>query len=497
MKSGKMKRDKKPVEIERDVLIRYVYAKLSEAPELAKKLTEINGQELKYRRVYFRIKKHVTDFLMGEKPGNIENRFLVMPGLRGVGKTTLLFQIYNYLRKENIQENRILYFSADEIKTYLGADIKDIVDVFIREVHNTSVVGLDKKLFILVDEAHYDREWSSVGKILYDQSKEIFMIFTGSSALSLEMNVDAARRSKREMVFPMNFSEYITLKYNIFPPKGMAESLREFIFRPKTFFGYASKNENLMKKNLIKLRKPVDKVFEEFLCVGGFPISLYLSKTDVYERIFDMVSRVIEKDVFSLQSFTSDTRNTIARILAFLALQKPGEVSDMKLSQKLGTSPTMVRNILHILEKTHLIFSVKPYSGAGKIVRKPWKYYFLSPSIHAALMFKIGMFDEKNREILGLLGENFAASSFFRIKETMGMVTGVFYDPEEGGVDFILQKGERLIPVEVGIGKKSKGQIKKAIERYNSPYGIVIHGGEKIEIKGNIVYIPIITFSFL
>ena len=96
-----------------------------------------------------------------------------------------------------------------------------------------------------------------------------------------------------------------------------------------------------------------------------------------------------------------------------------------------------------------------------------------------------------------MLGENFTASSFFRIKETMGMVTGIFYDPEEGGVDFILQKGERLIPVEVGIGKKTKGQIKKAIERYNSPYGIVIHGGEKIEIKGNIVYIPIITFSFL
>jgi len=48
----------------------------------------------------------------------------------------------------------------------------------------------------------------------------------------------------------------------------------------------------------------------------------------------------------------------------------------------------MIWNILDVLEKTQLVFSVKPYGGAGKVVKKPWKYYFLSPSINAAIRFK-------------------------------------------------------------------------------------------------------------
>jgi hypothetical protein len=49
------------------------------------------------------------------------------------------------------------------------------------------------------------------------------MLITGSSALSLEMTVDVARRSKREIMSPLNFSEYLMLKYRIFPPRGLAE----------------------------------------------------------------------------------------------------------------------------------------------------------------------------------------------------------------------------------------------------------------------------------
>ena len=56
------------------------------------------------------------------------------------------------------------------------------------------------------------------------------MIFTGSSALSLELNVDAGRRSKRESIFPMSFSEYLLLKYDVYPPKGTSASIRNLMF---------------------------------------------------------------------------------------------------------------------------------------------------------------------------------------------------------------------------------------------------------------------------
>ncbi|RLI92952.1 MAG: hypothetical protein DRO89_01150, partial [Candidatus Altiarchaeales archaeon] len=98
-------------------------------------------------------------------------------------------------------------------------------------------------------------------------------------------------------------------------------------------------------------------------------------------------------------------------------------------------------------------------------MRKPWKYYFLSPSINAAIRYKLGVLDFLDRNMLGILAENLVASSFFRMKETIQ--TGIFYDPEKEGVDFLIQKGGgEIIPIEVSIGKKGKSQIKKAINKY-------------------------------
>ena len=485
--------------IDRGDIITYLSAKLAEAPNLARKKTQEDGKPFGYRRIYFRIKKYIDAFLSRERKG-IENRIIILPGLRGVGKTTLMLQIYKYLYlTKQIEQDRILYFSADELKEYLGAKISEVLRVYVESVFKTSFVNLDKQLFVLIDEAHFDKEWGMAAKIIYDQTENIFLFLTGSSALSMEMSVDLARRAKKEVMFPLNFSEYLILKYNVFPPSGIAESIRELIFNPSDVsLKIASDKWDRLKRKVLAIGKPLDKEFEYFLTSGGFPYGINLDEKDIYERILMMIDRIIEKDIFVIRSFKTETRNLITRILTFLALQKPGGTSDVKLAQRLDASPTMVRNILDVLEKTHLIFSVKPYSAAGKLVRKPWKYYFLSPSINAAINYRVGRYDLRDRDMLGLFAENLVASYFFRMKETINMPLGIFYDPEEEGVDFLVQKGvDEIIPVEVSIGKKGKGQIKKAINKYKAKYGIVISNTNDVKKEDNITYIPITFFSFM
>lgn len=78
------------------------------------------NQELTYkdkkfnkRSDYDNIIKYIDNFLEGEDI----NRFIVLPGVRDVGKTTLLFQVYEYLLKEKgISPENILYFSCDRLK---------------------------------------------------------------------------------------------------------------------------------------------------------------------------------------------------------------------------------------------------------------------------------------------------------------------------------------------------------------------------------------------
>ncbi len=482
---------------EREDLLNYVYTKLSETPRLSQENIKKDGQPFRYRNGYFIIKEYLDDFLNGQ----YENRFLVMPGLRGVGKTTIIFQLYDYLiNDKKIASDRVLYLSADELTVYLRSRIIEVVDVFIKDVHRTSPVKLEEPLFIFIDESHYDKDWSSTGKILYDQSKKIFMIFTGSSALDLEMNVDAARRTKKESIFPISFSEYLLLKHDILLPENASDTLINLIFNGDApSLEAAAQKENDIRRNLLKLEKPLSIEWEDFLSCQGFAFGLDLKDIEIYERIFSMVERVIEKDVFSLKSFNTDSKSVISRILMFLALQKPGAASHTKLAKKLDISPTSVREILTVLEKTQLIFNIKPYGAAGKLIKKPWKYYFLSPSLKSAINFKFGRYDLNDRKIMGSLAENMVASTFFKMKETRNLPLGIFYPTEKGGVDFLLiNSKDEIIPVEVGVGKKSEYQVTKAIEKYKSEYGILISNTTEKIIKNNkVIHIPLATFSFL
>mgnify|MGYP001095361836 CR=1 FL=1 len=473
--------------------IRYVLAKLAEGSKLAKDKTEIGGEPLKYRRAYYRLEKHLKDFMSNKR----ENRVVLLPGLRGVGKTTTLLQLYNYLREKNVDPDRILYFSADESTEYLGLGVYDVIEAFLEGIHRTSFVNLDKELFIFIDEAHFDEKWATAVKIVYDKTDKIFLAVTGSSALSMGMGVDLARRAKKEPIFPLNFSEYMVLKHELFPPKGMAESVRELLFDSGKLIEASTKFDTL-RKSFIKKGIPMQRAWEDFLCWGGFPFSLQLTQIDSHERLFGMVARVVEKDVFSLKSFNTDTRNTITRILSFLALQKPGGTSDSNLAEWLGgVSPTLVRSILDVLEKTHLVFSVKPYGGAGKKVRKPWKYYFLSSSLNAAMRLKLGAYDQYDKEMLGVFAETLVASTLFRMKETLNVPQGIYYDSLKGGSDFLIQASGGIIPIEVSIGKKDARQVKNSMRKHGAKNGIVISGSESIKLDEGILHIPITLFSFV
>jgi len=76
-----------------------------------------NVADFNYRGEYYKIKAYLDDFLNDK---SIEDRFIIMPGLRGTGKTTILIQLYKYLIEEkNIDKNHILYISMEDLTMYL------------------------------------------------------------------------------------------------------------------------------------------------------------------------------------------------------------------------------------------------------------------------------------------------------------------------------------------------------------------------------------------
>ena len=459
-----------------------------------------SNQKFNPRQDYNTVKKYIDDFLDGK---NV-NRYLVLPGIRDVGKTTLLFQVYEYLFKEkNVPPKNILYISCDRLKKFGDIDILETVSSYLNIFHNSIIETVREPIFLLIDEAQYDKDWALSGKIIFDASKNIFMIFSGSSALKLSYNADSARRLLNIPIYPLNYSQSLKLKYGDFDDENISSMIRTLIFE-----GKMEKMDEISSKILSIYAGFYDfdiNEWENYLQFGGFPSAFYQERYEITKKLIDMVYKVVTIDMATIEGINSQTQTLAFQILYFLAFQNPGEISKGSLANLFNSNPNQIDRVLNILEKTQLIFHIEPFTSSAKRTTKPNKYFFATSSLKHNIALDLGNASLEDRTAyMGKLLENFVASSFLNLDNRKDEVYKIYYDDRkkrknEKNVDFIIQRNlQRPIPIEVSCGKKDKSQIKKAISKYTAPYGIVISNNySNVKKEGNVIFIPPEIFAFI
>ena len=83
----------------------YILNHIARAPTI---LSKYNKEKKRFD--YNILEEKVNDYIEKDR-----REVIVLYGLRGVGKTTLLSQIY-YNARMKLEPNRVLYFSIDELK---------------------------------------------------------------------------------------------------------------------------------------------------------------------------------------------------------------------------------------------------------------------------------------------------------------------------------------------------------------------------------------------
>lgn len=351
------------------LILNFINESSSNMPYVLKYKLIREGKKLKYRFEFEEIKNSIDEFI----GWNELNRFIVLPGIMGVGKTTLIYQAYYYLLNEkHILSDQIIYLSCDDLNNIVDCNIREIVDIYLNNQFNTQLRLLDKEIFLLIDESQYDKNWSMSGKIIYDRSEKIFMVFTGSSALNLEYNADAARRMLKRVVTPLNYN--IWLKYD-YSNINLGNSLVSLILNGEE--QNAIKYENEMNRDLINNIKYNFNDWDEYLKYGGFPIlARKINFRRLSTNLVGMIEKVVNTDMVAIKNFTFENQTNSNRILRYLALQNAGDLSQNNLAKYLKTSQANVKNILDILEKTHLIFSIEAYGTSSKQYEKNQKILF-------------------------------------------------------------------------------------------------------------------------
>lgn len=430
----------------------------------------------------------------------------LISGIRGVGKTTLLAQLYYApkfipsFRKKNytnvlIQDYEKIYIDV----SHLAAESISLTEFFnyYQEINNIRFVDLNKKLLILLDEVHYDEKWGLFLKNIFDLTKShknILVIATGSSALKIKLNPDLSRRSMLEELYPLKFNEYVILKEGIYPQKGLSDSLIEAVLTSKNAKELFKFYQNKHREILAYFSKIPPNTEEDYLYFGGFPFVLRLKnkKLIVFELILGVIDKLITKDLLEIRKFSSETISKIKDLLYLIASSDSTDIDKLCKTLKLDYRP--VRGILDALVQSGVLVEIKSYGQKFVKVRKPIKFLFISPSLRISILNGI-----LPPEVKGKILEDYFALIFCKDFQKKGKKYGgieIMHDSSSGGADFVLRiDSEKKIIIEVGYGKNVDGikQIEntgKTIGGYD--YGIIIGGKSDLKlINDKIIKIPL------
>lgn len=379
-----------------------------------------------------------TRHLFEEVINSVNNKFIIeLVGLRRVGKSTLLYQIINYLIKDKkINPFKILYFTFDEKQP----DVEELLNYFATQ---TQINYKKDKIYVFLDEVQKLTNFQNQIKIYYDLYPNIKFFISGSTSLFIRKKTQEslAGRIVSYLLKPLSFLEYL----------------------------YFKEKSEMIDKPILN-QKELENEFNIFL-TSQFIESIFLSDLQERKQYFlSIIKKIIYEDLPSVFSF--DNPQIIFSITQYLA-QYPGSVVNfINLSQDLKISNKTISLYFSYLEDSFLIN--KFYNFSKNLIsseKKLKKYYLASPSLSFSLVDFVSP---------GGLFENYFASqttcSYF------------WRDVYKNEVDFIDVDGKNnIVPIEIKYKKEiNLSDIKSLLlfmKKYQIKQGKVYYFGSKKQIN--------------
>lgn len=467
------------------------------------------------RPIYGQLARDVTNFVKtGRGP-----QWTIMAGLRGVGKTTLLTQLYLH---PEIKSATKFYLSLDQAQ-FVGAEMEDVVAALEAKL-GRPLAEAKEPLFIFLDEVHSLPKWSLAAKILYDRCPKMFLVCTSSSALALWTTPDIARRARFVRVGPLSLPEVIFIKASLDdnqwgpnpddlkPNIDLGGRIQSALFDSTTAAQACDRLQYIQpeidrywsqwdSQSAIK-----DYVTNYESLPYALDIKLSLDEgdptNDIRVRIRQTLEKVYSHDLLAVGQFDQSTRRHFPGLLLWLA--NSGQQSLNKMAKRLGVNARTLQNMLEILVNSEVLMAVPPFgSSLGKIA-KPYKYLFAAPAVRQALNNTAASRSTEAQldQLRGQLLEDTVGAYLKQSFSNQPLGGLVEYDSSQAGADFVVLpthiKAE-AIAIEVGWKKRTGKQALATLERIKSNrYGLVISDCElKLDDANRTVFVPLEAFLLM
>ena len=419
-------------------------------------------------------------------------RMVGLAGLRGTGKTTLLWQSANYIF-DNYTQNIYFFNFADLIRYNIS--IWDIREGFEKFVVKNYLASYKERIVLIFDEVHESPMWAKALKALFDEFRSAFILASGSSALLLQATADLVSRMLIQHVFPLNFTEYITIRkkksHEIFD---LQTKLKDCLFYSDTankLFNSIQSLETGISNYFLTNEITNDDILNYVKFHNITRLSLETNEERIDSLISDLIKRVIYEDIPKLSEKQNDAQNS-EKILQRIAASD--EINLQTLSQTIGISQNEINDNLNILSKAELLNILRPFGGIDTKINKAQKFFFMSPSIRRVLLKPLT--GNKNEiDLLAKMLEDTIVLYLTRIFRNENIISFTSFKKGKNP-DLIVETLPKPIIIEIGINKNTTKQISSSKIKYK--YGIIINSKiEKIELHNDIVIIPLKYFLLL
>lgn len=385
------------------------------------------------------------------KTNRLENRFSLIVGQRGVGKTTAIIQHILSVYGNDPFTDKALYVQADH---FLLGDRS--LYAIAEEFHQ-----LGGKL-ICLDEIHKYPNWAAELKSINDTFPKLRIIASGSSALEIHSGShDLSRRAVMYRMNGMSFREFIEVTQDV--------ALRSFKLDE------ILKNHQRIGGEIIETienkGKKVLALFREYLEHGYYPYFMeYKSKKLFFITLEQNIHTTLESDLIAIYPSLSGTSvKKMKKLLAIIAVSVPftPDLKKLKTMLDVGDERTL-KTYLKYLEDAGIILTVSKSGRGLRELEKPEKIYLNNPNLSHAIAGHASA--EK-----GNIRETF----FINMTHTLHKVTA----HEKG--DFFL---DGKYAFEIGGKNKGTAQIREVKNAFLAVDNIEIGVGNRI---------PLWLFGFL
>ncbi len=474
-----------------ELLLDYVQNSRVSISRLQSEIRDERGEELPRRKVYGVLKEFARAFF----EQGLQPRMVALSGLRGVGKTTLMWQTALYVHERAYVED-VFFFSIDDLKR-LGARLFDVINVLEKEIFGCALNEMKSRIMILIDEIHEADEWQRDLKILYERGKKIFVLVTGSSALLLRSSSDLASRWTLLKIYPFDFCEFLMARSwlqspreILYPLEGLSETLRDALFYASDYKeiktvvreagesirSYLGKAENLLEQEISVLAD--DYIY--YHNIARF-VSV-LNKALIVDRVLLLFDRILWKDIPRLGQELFDTAN---RLLSRLALSD--QVHFQTLSKDFGIRESEVEHVITSLRQAEILNVFLPHAGMRSKTGRLQKAFFMSPSLRMALHMRLYR-AKLTADLKARLYEDIVAM-YLKKNLPEGLVSFGFGKAKNP--DFVIETMDAPVLMEVGTGKSTAAQI----TNYGAcRYGLVINARAdepKFDDNNEILFLPL------